>query len=305
MVDLPAHASTGARQRWWNLLSFTVGFVALCYGLLVLYAFGPFVDTRSFWLPWSGPIYDPSLPLWIPHFVQSPVLALLLRPFGVLPFPIFAAAWTTLAAGTYWWLLRPLPPAPRLLALLAGFTFALNGNVEWALAGMAVLGMTRPWIWLLAAFTKITPFAGFGWFVLQRDWRAVGATCLGGALLVVVSMALLPGAWPTWIGMVLAFRDQTAHAGLLTPAIPLLPRLAVALVTLAWGVTRRQPPVLPVVLVLAQPDLQPWVLGYLAAVPRLRARSAGHHARPLTYASAAPATREPSASAFDTPRSSG
>ncbi len=305
VMSAPDRASAAARERWWNLLCFTLAFVALGYGLLVLYVYGPFIDTRSFWLPWSRPIYEPGLPLWIPHFVESPVLALVLRPLGALPFWVFATAWTALAGATYWWLLRPLPAAPRLMAFLAGLAFALNGNVEWALALMVVVGMTQPSVWLLAAFTKIAPFVGFGWFVLQRDWRALATTSFVGALLVGASMALLPGAWSTWIGMLWAFRGQTAHAGLLIPAIPLVPRLALAVAVLAWGVARRQPLALPIVLVLAQPDLQPWMLGYLAAAPRLRAGSIGVASPPPTRASAAPATRAPSARALDTPRSSG
>ena len=292
-------------ERLVNLLAFIVGIVGLAYGLLTLYAFGPFLDTQASWLPWSRPIYNTSLPLWIPHFVGSPVMALFLRPLGLLPFPVFVTAWSALAGVAYWWLLRPLAPAPRLIAFAAACSFVLNGNVEWALAVMVVAGMSRPWAWLLAAFAKVAPFLGFGWFVLQRDWRGVAITAVGGAVLVAVSVVLLPGAWPEWIGMLATFQGQTQHSGLFIPAIPLLPRLPVALALLIWGALRRQPLVLPLVLLLSQPDLQPWALGYLAAVPRLRGRPAGEALLAPTNASASAAARAPTASAFDTPRSSG
>jgi hypothetical protein len=252
-----------------NLSAFLVALVAIPYGILVLGIFGPFGDTRSFWLAWTKPIYDASLPLDAPHFVYSPVIALVLRPLGILPFPIFAAGWTGLALATYWWLLRPLAPIPLLAALLACGTFAVNGNVEWALACMVVLGVRYPAVWLFAAFTKVAPFLGFGWYALRGEWRAVAVTAGIGVGLVAVSAAVLPGAWTTWLQMLLSFGSQTQYSGILLPNVPLLPRLPIAAVILWWGAARRNPVVLPVVLMLCQPDLQPWMLGYLAAVPRL------------------------------------
>lgn len=299
-------AATAANGAWLlNLLAFVVGIVGLVYGLLTLYAFGPFLDTQASWLPWSRPIYDAGLPLWIPHFVGSPVMALLLRPLGILPFPVFVIAWTAVGGATYWWLLRPLAPAPRVVAFAAACSFVLNGNIEWALAAMVVVGMSRPAVWLLAAFAKVAPFVGFGWFVLQRDWQAVAITAVTGTLLVAVSALLLPGAWPVWFGMLATFQGQTQHTGLFVPAVPLLPRLPVALAVLTWGAMRRQPLVLPLVLLLAQPDLQPWALGYLAAAPRLRGGPPGTVPLDSMNASASRAARSPTARAFDTPRSSG
>ncbi len=193
----------------------------------------------------------------------------MLRPLGFIPFPAFAAAWTTVALLTYWWLLRPLAAPARVASLLAGFTFALNGNVEWLLALMVVIGVTYPSAWLLAAFTKITPFLGFGWYVLWRDWLAVRNTILIGAMLVGITAVLMPDAWGTWIAIVGQVPNQPAQAGPLMPLIPLAPRLVAAAGLVAWGAWRRQPTTLPLVLILAQPDLEPWMLGYLAALPRL------------------------------------
>ncbi len=247
---------------------FTLGIAALAlfYGSFNLYIYGPFVDTRAYWLPWSRPIYDPALNLWMPHFVYSPVAALALRPFGLLPFPVFAVLWTVLGISAYAWLLRPLALVPRLVALLAGCALALNGNSEWTLALMVLLGMRHAPVWLLAAFTKVIPFLGFGWFVLLRDWRAVAQTALIGGTLMAISAVILPGEWVTWAHMLVTF---TGQAGVLVPAVPLVPRLVAAAALLAWGALRRQPLVLPLVLIATQPDLQPWAFGYLAAVPRL------------------------------------
>jgi hypothetical protein len=256
-------------NRFRGPLALGIAVIALFYGAINLYAYGPFVDTRAYWLPWSDPIYMPGLNLWMPHFVYSPVVAFALRPLALLPLPAFAALWTAMGVATYAWLLHPLPPIPRAAALLAGCTFALNGNIEWALALMVVLGMRRAPFWLVAAFTKVLPFVGFAWFVLLRDWRAVAQTAAMGAALLLVSAALSPGEWLTWAHMLVSFTGQAGGAGVLLPAVPLAPRLAFAGALLIWGASRRQPLVLPLVLLLAQPDLQPWALGYLAAVPRL------------------------------------
>ena len=262
-------------SRGFNVTAFVIGLVGLAAGLVPILLWAPFIDTASFWLPWSRPIYDPSLPLSVPHFVQSPVLALFLRPFGLLPFPVFAVGWTCLAGVAYWWLLRPLPPAPRVITFAAACTFALNGNIEWALAVAAVIGVRRPSAWLVAAFTKVAPFLGFGWFVLRRQWRAVAVTAGVGLALVAASAVLLPGAWPAWIGMLRAFGSEPTFGGPFVPNVPLLPRLVVAVALLALGTARRQPAVLALVLLLAQPDLQPWALGYLAAAPRLLTPASG------------------------------
>ena len=69
--------------------------------------------------------------------------------------------------------------------------------------------------------------------------------------------------------MLRAFGSEPTFGGPFVPNVPLLPRLVVAVAVLALGTARRQPAVLALVVLLAQPDLQPWALGYLAAVPRL------------------------------------
>lgn len=276
-VDPAERTALLARRR--NLATFLLANLAFWYGLAVLYFVGPFGDTRSFWLPWSQPIYDPTLPLRVPHFIYSPVVALVLRPFGLLPEPVFVLAWTALAVATYVWLLWPLPPAPRLAAIGAGCAFALNGNIEWALALMVVLAMTRPAIWLTAAFTKVTPFIGFAWFMLKRDAVAMATTAVVGVGLVGLSALALPGAWDTWLQMLWSFRGQADAPGVVIPSVPLVPRLCIAAGVMVWGVAKGRPIVLPVVLLLAQPDWEPWMLGYLAAVPRLRDLEVGGESR--------------------------
>ncbi len=264
----------------WNLAAAGYGLVAFILGLLVIAAYGPFPDTRSFWLGNSGPLYDPGLPITVPRFNYSPVMALVLLPLGRLPWPAFAVLWTACAIAAYAWLLRPLEPIPRLVGLMAGTVFALNGNIEWGLAVVAVVGQRYPSSWLVAAFTKVAPFIGFGWFLIRREWRSVARTAAIGLALALCAALLLPGAWPTWIGMLIAFTPQASQGGgLLSPAVPLAPRLLAAMAVMAWGSITERPWTWVLVLMLAQPDLQPWMLGYAAALPRLLKQEAPQRRR--------------------------
>lgn len=264
-IGLPGYGT-----RRWNLIASGYAAVALILGALVIVAYGPFPDTRSFWLGEPGPLYDPSLPITVPRFNYSPVMALVLLPLGKLPWPVFAALWTAGGVATYAWLLRPLDPIPRLVGLAAGCVFALNGNIEWALALVAVLGQRYPSSWLVAAFTKVTPFIGFGWFLIRRERQSIAWTVGIGVGLALCAALLLPGAWPTWIGMLVAFAPEASRGGgLLSPAVPLAPRLLLAMVLIAWASRTDRPWAWVPMLMLAQPDLQPWMMGYAAALPRL------------------------------------
>jgi hypothetical protein len=170
------------------------------------------------------------------------------------------------------WLLAPLPLPARLPAIAAGFLFSLNGNIEWVLALVAVYGLRWPALWLVALFTKVAPFVGFGWFVIRGEWRSVAWTAGFGVALVAISAVLLPGTWPTWLGMLGTLASQTEAANTLNPLLPPIPfvaRALVAVVLVWWGARSNRPVVLPFVLALCQPDWQPWAFGFLAAVPRL------------------------------------
>ncbi|HEX7611966.1 MAG TPA: glycosyltransferase family 87 protein [Candidatus Limnocylindrales bacterium] len=263
--------------KTWRLASFGVAWWALAWAALDIRMM--FVhnvplasDAKCYWMEWRGPLYDATVSLWLGHFNYSPVAALAFWPLAQLPLTAFVVVWTAIGTAAYVWLLAPLPLPARLPAMAAGFLFCLNGNIEWVLALVAIFGLRWPALWLIALFTKVAPFVGFGWFVIRGEWRSVAWTAGLAVALIAISALLLPGAWPTWVGMLRTLGSEaqaTTTYNSLMPPIPLAVRALAAIVLVWWGARNNRPVVLPLVLALSQPDWQPWAFGLLAAVPRL------------------------------------
>jgi hypothetical protein len=263
--------------KTWRLASFGVAWLALAWAILdirmmLIFNGSVFGDANVYYSAWHGPLYHATVSLQITQFIYSPAAALAFWPLAQLPHDAYIVVWTALGTAAYVWLLAPLPRAARLPAIAAGILFSLNGNIEWVLALMAVFGLRWPALWLVALFTKVAPFLGFGWFVIRGEWRSVAWTAGLCVALVAISAVLLPGAWPTWIGMLGTLgteAHETVTFNSLMPPIPLVARVLAAIALVWWGARHNRPVVLPLVLALCQPDWQPWALGLLAAVPRL------------------------------------
>jgi len=265
------------RLKIWSLATFGVAWLALAWAILdvrmmVIFHLPLTSDANDYWWAWHGPLYDTAVSLTLAHFNYSPVAALAFWPLAQLPHNAFLVVWTTLGTGAYLWMLKPLPLASRLPAIAAGFLFSLNGNIEWLLALVAIFGLRWPSLWLIALFTKVSPFLGFAWFAIRGEWRSVARTAGLAGVLTAASLVLLPSAWPTWIGMLGQLGREAAATPFynsLMPPIPLVVRLLCAIV-LVWVAARSNRPILlTLVLVLSQPDWHPWAFGLLAAVPRL------------------------------------
>lgn len=264
----------------WRLACFGVAWFSLAWAaldirMMFIFNIPLFPDATVFWSAWHGPMYYPAASLQFTTFIYSPVAALAFWPLAQLPLNAYLVVWTAMGTASYIWLLAPLPRAARFPAIAAGFLFCVNGNIEWVLALVAVLGFRWPAVWLVGLFTKIAPFVGFGWFVIRGEWRTVALTAALGIVLIGVSAWLLPGAWETWIDTVRKLSAESAGKASynsLMPPIPFLPRAIASAGLVVWGARNNRPVVIPLVLALAQPDWQPWALGILAAVPRLVAQ---------------------------------
>ncbi|WP_239022268.1 glycosyltransferase family 87 protein [Nocardioides yefusunii] len=225
-------------------------------------------DARAYHLAWDGSLY--GLPPGAPNaYNYSPVFAQVLWPLTHLPWSVFCALAVGSAAVGVLWLLRPVSTGLLVPLLAVAGSVVLSGNVDWLIAVLTVLGVTRGAPWALAAFTKVTPCLGPLWFLARGEWpllaRAIGWIVLLGG----VSFALSPGAWLDWISFL---RDNSGRSpGMYPEVVPPLPlRILVAAALVVVAARRGRPSWLPVAMFLAVPVPSTVSLSLLLAIPRLR-----------------------------------
>jgi hypothetical protein len=142
------------------------------------------------------------------------------------------------------------------------------GNVNLPIAVCAAFGFAYPGLWAFVLLTKPTCAIGLLWFLLRRDWRALAWAVGLTALVAVPTVAFRPDLWSGYVGML------TNNAGV-AQAVPLLWRLPVAAVLVAWGARSDRRWVVPVAAALAVPKLAWPTLAILAGVVPLLSADAG------------------------------
>jgi hypothetical protein len=212
------------------------------------------VDAWSYWSTRGGVEYigDPGA---MGSYLYTPAFGQVLWPVIQLPWPIFCALWTALLCGVYWLLVGRLA-LPLLLTLAVPFEI-VSGNVHLLYAAAIVVGFRYPAAWALMLITKVTPAVGVVWFAVRREWRAL-ATALGtGAAIVAVSVALSPGLWADWLGlMARSFSAPLVTTGPTLP-VPFLVRLPIAVALVAWGAATDRRWTVPIGVLLALPVI--WI----------------------------------------------
>jgi hypothetical protein len=202
-------------------------------------------------------------------YVYSPAFLQLVSPLTALPWQAFMAVWTAILLLAVRFL-----TGPRLLAAGLVFPFAAmevaGGNVSLLLAAAIVIGFRWPAAWSLVLLTKITPGIGLLWFAVRREWRSLAMALGATAVIALVSFALLPDQWRTWVDVVI--RNVAAGKGgtWASVPIPLWIRLPVAIVVVVWGARTDRRWTVPVASMLALPAL--WYGGIsmlLAVIPLL------------------------------------
>ena len=199
-------------------------------------------------------------------FPYTPVAARLFAPAALLPWPTFWWLWMTLLAGTAIWL-----GCRQALLVLAFPPVAIelyHGNIHLLLAAAIVIGMRYPAAWAFVLVTKVTPGVGLIWFVVRREWRHLAIALGATALLIAVSLVVDGRLWREWIvdGLlpVAGGPVQQVYIG-----IPLVVRLPLAAVLVAWGARTDRMWVLPAGAALALPVLWLSGLAILAAIPAI------------------------------------
>jgi hypothetical protein len=255
----------GWRMVRWVLT--TAGLVVL--GLIVFgvipYDLHP-NDSHAYWVvDVTDPYRDARLGA-MDAFLYSPAAAQVLAPFTHLPFDVF----------------RILLGAASLAALsLAGAAYTIlvpgviedlvRGNIHVLLAAAIIAGFRWPGLWSAMLLTKVTPGVGVLWFAIRREWRALAQVALVTAVVVAVSV-LLGGVklWEEWIRLLATSAESPrtyAYLGIAPP--PLIWRMPIAVVVVAWGALTNRRWTVPIAAFLALPVIWPSGFALLAAIPPL------------------------------------
>jgi len=194
-------------------------------------------------------------------FYYPPAAAQLAAVVNWMPWEWFLVAWGTLMAVAFVALAGPWT-LPLALLVPGVAVLLLSGNAELLIYLAVAVGFRHPWAWAFPLLTKVTPGIGLLWFVVRREWRHLAVALGATTVIVAVSVVLAPGLWPRWVELLLA--NQGAMPALAIP-IPLLPRLLVAAVLVAWGARTDRPQTVVVAAWLTQPVL--WGYAIIVALP--------------------------------------
>jgi hypothetical protein len=223
---------------------------------------GPGHDARPYWAAVFEAPYATSRVGEHNAYLYSPAFLQAIAPLRALPWQAFVGAWTALLLATTAYLVGP---ALLAVGLLIALPEIFGGNITLLLAAAIVLGFRWPATWSFVLLTKVTPGIGLLWFAARREWRALGIAVGATALLVAISYVFTPaGVWSDWLSELSANATAPIDSGSLP--IPLLARLPVAALLIAWGAAGNRRWVLPIGCLLALPVIWYGSLSLLVAV---------------------------------------
>ena len=164
------------------------------------------------------PLYPPGLDANSNKiYLYPPLLAVLLRPFALLPFVWFALIWELLVVATFAVLLRKLGVRSRSTWIAIGI---LGVPIGWALTvAQAHVPMTllmaigQPWSVALAANLKLFPALLVLYWLGRREWESAVAFFVWAALLALLQVLLEPGGSIAYVQQLST--DQLGDAGVL------------------------------------------------------------------------------------------
>ena len=160
-------------------------------------------------------------------YLYSPTLAQALWPTTLVPFMAVYLLWVAGETALLIWMAGPVLAFFGILFVLPIQDEILSGNVNLALAAVAVLGFRHPALWSFAFLTKITPGIGVLWFAVRGEWRKLGIALGTTLTFVAVSAALAPDLWAQWIPRLIASPGSAPF--------PVVPRLIIGAGLIAIG----------------------------------------------------------------------
>lgn len=222
-------------ERWPRPPAALLVFAAIGAVLLIVVAvtaWPVFGDEQAYWgaaerLVAGRPLYDVNAPANQPYaFWYPPVVAQLLAPLTlVLPPVAFTILWTAALVICLWALAdRNVFVALALIAFLPVALELRVRNVHLVVALFVVLAIRRSWaFWIPAAALKIAPAIGPIYLLAAGRRREAFLTAGVGLAVLLVSVAISPGAWADFLGIV-AGRAGSDAGGV--PGVPFVARLA-------------------------------------------------------------------------------
>jgi hypothetical protein len=275
--------TTPAIRRALNLIGFALAIIGGLAGLWTFWGHlvsNPLVDVRAYYdaatrlnagLPLYPPDADPNL---AGYYRYPPLMAIVLRPFALLPYPIFAALWVAAIVGGLAWTLRRIGLGRRTwfvlgwLGIPLGWTLAI-GQAHVFVTMLLTLG--TPMSIALAAHLKVFPILAALYWIGRGEVGYVTGFLGWLVGLSVVQAFLEPAGWSGFwgistleqVGQVVNFSPFE-----ISPMLWLILLGAGVLATLALARTRFGWPAAVALATLAPPRLLLYQLSSLLAALR-------------------------------------
>ena len=223
-------------------------------------------DSHAYWVANPADPYRDARLGGVDAFLYAPAVAQLLAPFTHLPFEVFRVLLGAVSLGTL-----AAAGAAYTLVVPGVIEDLVRGNIHVLLAAAIIAGFRWPGLWSAMLLTKVTPAVGLVWFAVRREWRALAQVAAVTALMVAVSILFFGmGAWQEWIRLLATSAESPrtyTYLGIAPP--PLLVRMPLAVVVVAWGALSNRRWTVPVAAFLALPVIWPSGFALLAAIPPL------------------------------------
>lgn len=232
-------------------------------------------DAHAYWAVDATDLYAGAELGATDAYLYSPAFAQATAPLRLLPFDAFRALWALLAIASL--------AAIGGLSLLAAppvIEDLVRGNIHLFMSAAIVAGFRWPSAWAFVLLTKVSAGIGLLWFAARGEWVRL-ELAIGGSVVIVLLSVALGGIdpWREWVSVLVAgaASDRTFdYLGVAPP--PLVVRLPVAALLVAWGARTDRRWTVPVSAMLALPVLWPSAFAMLAAAAIL--------ARPFARSSA-------------------
>lgn len=188
----------------WRLLRrlpAVVAIAAIGFGWIGLNLDGDyFRDALAYWRPDLDDLYGGRRVGVMSTYLYSPAFAQLMWPFGLLPWPVFAALWSGINLVALVWMVGPVLAAILFFVPFSPVVDEIStGNIHILLGAAIVIGFRWPAAWALLLLTKITPGIGILWFAGARQWRVL-LIGIGVTLAIsFVSFVTFSNGWFEWL----------------------------------------------------------------------------------------------------------